>query len=128
LLPQGDSSTIKFVEIPFPAMSAAIAAGRVDSAWITEPFLTLAKQQNHVLHYGMNAISPQFLIGEWFTTRQWADGHTDALRRFRAVMSEVAGWANADHPKSAELLAKYTGLDPVLIASITRAQYGDRLT
>jgi NitT/TauT family transport system substrate-binding protein len=35
----GDSSTLKYVEMPFPAMAGAIEAGRVDAVVVVEPFL-----------------------------------------------------------------------------------------
>jgi ABC-type phosphate/phosphonate transport system substrate-binding protein len=43
----GDSSTIKFVEIPFPQTADALAAGRVDAAYLVEPFITIATKKNH---------------------------------------------------------------------------------
>jgi ABC-type nitrate/sulfonate/bicarbonate transport system substrate-binding protein len=38
----GDPSWIKFVELPFPDMPAALEAGRVDAIWVVEPFLSAA--------------------------------------------------------------------------------------
>ena len=41
----GDDSKLKFVELAFPDMPAALNNKLVDAAWIVEPFLTVAKGQ-----------------------------------------------------------------------------------
>jgi ABC-type nitrate/sulfonate/bicarbonate transport system substrate-binding protein len=123
----GDSSTVKFVEIPFGAMPAAIEAGRVDAAWVTEPFVTIGKKNGRVLTYGFDDISKQFLIGAWFTTSQWANGHADLVNRFASVMRETAVWANNNQARSGEILAKYSNLDPAVLGTMTRSHYAERL-
>jgi NitT/TauT family transport system substrate-binding protein len=123
----GDSSTVKFVEVPFGAMPAAIQAGRVDAAWITEPFVTIAKKNGRVLTYGFDDISKQFLIGAWFTTSQWANDHSYLVNRFASVMRETAVWANSNQARSGEILAKYSNLDPTVLSTMTRSHYAERL-
>ena len=41
----GDPTGVKFVELPFPDMPAALEEGRVDAVWVVEPFVTIAKDQ-----------------------------------------------------------------------------------
>src|SRR5258708_10988982 len=38
----GKSADVKFIELPFPAMAAAVEQKRVDAAYVIEPFLTAA--------------------------------------------------------------------------------------
>jgi len=52
----GDSTTVKFVEIPFPAIPAALEAHRIDAAFITEPFINLAAKSGRVLAYPWQTI------------------------------------------------------------------------
>jgi NitT/TauT family transport system substrate-binding protein len=124
----GDSSTLKFVEMPFAAMPAAFDAGRVDAALISEPFMSVAAKSARVLVYGYDCIAKDFLLGAYFTTPQWAKDHPDVIARFRTGMRQAAGWANANPAKSGELLAKYTKIDPTVIATMTRARFGEQLT
>jgi NitT/TauT family transport system substrate-binding protein len=124
----GDSSTIRFVELPFPAMPAALDAGRVDAAFVVEPFLGVAKKNGRVLAYVYDAISKHFLIGAWFTTPQWEKNHPDLVNRFAAAMHETAVWANKNQAKSGEILAKYTKIEPAVIATMARAHYAEQLT
>jgi NitT/TauT family transport system substrate-binding protein len=124
----GDSRTVKFVEVPSPAMTAALEAGRVDAAWVAEPFIGQALKNGRVLGSGFDGISKRFIVSAWFTSIQWAKEHPDLVKRFATVMHETAIWANENPGKSGEILAKYTGLDPAVIASMARTRYGDQLT
>jgi NitT/TauT family transport system substrate-binding protein len=124
----GDSSTVKFVEIPFPAMLPALDSGRVDAVWDAEPFLSTAAKSERVLEYGFDAIAKRFLIGAWFTTRQWANDHADAVARFTAAIHETAVWTNKNPAASGQILAKYTKIDPAVIATMTRSRCGETLT
>jgi NitT/TauT family transport system substrate-binding protein len=125
----GDASTAKYIEMPYAAMPAALAAGRIDVAYISEPFLAVVKKDVRVLGYSHNAIAKHFLQSAWFTTPQWAKDHADAVRRFAAAMRETAAWANqkANRARSAEILAKYTKIEPATVAAMERARFGDTL-
>jgi NitT/TauT family transport system substrate-binding protein len=123
----GDSSTVKFVEMPFPAMPAALEADRVDGAWVAEPFLSAATKNCRVAFYGFDAIAKRFLIGAWFTTMQWAGDHPDVVTRFAAVMHETAVWANKNQALSGTIVAKYTKIDPAVLATMTRSRYAEAL-
>jgi NitT/TauT family transport system substrate-binding protein len=124
----GDSSAVKFVEVPFPAMTAALDAGRVDAAWVAEPFIGPATKNGRAIAYGFDGISKHFIVSAWFTTPQWAKDHPDLVKRFAGVMRDTADWANTNPGKSGEILAKYTGLDPAVIATMARTRYGNQLT
>lgn len=124
----GDSSTVKFVEMPFPAMPAALEANRVDAAWVAEPFLSAATKNCRVAEYGFDAIAKRFLIGAWFTTMQWAGDHPDLVARFAAVMHETAVWANKNQAQSGAIVARYTKIDPAVLATMTRSRYAEALT
>ena len=47
-------------------------------------------------------------------------------RRFVDVMLQTAKWANAHHPESAAILAKYVGMTADAIQSSPRAVYGEK--
>lgn len=124
----GDSSTAKYVEMPFPAMVGALEAGRVDAAFDAEPFLSSAGSNVGVLATCFDAIAKRFLIGTWFSTVQWASAHPDAVARFASAIHETAVWTNKNPVASGQILAKYTKLEPAVIATMTRSQYAETLT
>lgn len=105
----GDSKTLKFIEIPFPQMSAAIEAGRVDAAFIPEPLLSNTLAGNaRLLATPADAISSPLLLGAWFTTSAYAKAHADIVRKVAAAMTETAAWINANPGPSADILQRYT--------------------
>jgi NitT/TauT family transport system substrate-binding protein len=121
----GDSSTVRFTEIPYPAMPAAVAVGRVDAAFITEPFVTVAARHGRVLVYGLGTIADDFLIAGWCAMPQWVHDHLAEAKRFEDVILASAAWANRNHAASGKILAKYTQLDPKLVAMMTRVHYAE---
>ncbi len=123
----GDSSLAKFVEIPLAAMPAALAAGRVDAVWISQPFLEQAKKDGRVLVYGFDTVAKSFISTAWLTTAQWANDHPSLVRRFAAVMRQTATWANTNNVASAQILAKYTKADPAVIETQPRSHFAEEL-
>src|SRR6185312_5426906 len=124
----GDLSSVKFVELAFPAMQPALDAGRIDAAAIAEPFLTAARKTDRVLASPYDSVAKSFLVAAFFTMVPWAKEHPDVVNRFASAIHEAAVWANKNHQQSAEILLKYTKIDPSLVAQMTRSYYGERLT
>ena len=106
----GDTSTTKFVEMPFPDMPGALVAGRIDAAVIAEPELSaaLAKGDVRVLGNCYDGIAKEFMIGAWFTTGDYAKAHPDIVRKFAAVMAETASWMNDNPGLSATIVQRNT--------------------
>ena len=126
----GDSTTVKFVEVPFSAMPVAIESARVDAVQVTEPFIAATAKNGRLLADHVNAaVAKRFLITAWFSTPQWAAAHAAAVRGFAAAIRETALWANqaSNAAKRTEILARYTKIDPAVIATMIPPHYGDQL-
>jgi NitT/TauT family transport system substrate-binding protein len=124
----GDSSTVSYVEIPFPAQPAALAAGRVDGVFEVEPFYGAASKNFRVLFAGYSAISKHFTINLWVTTPEFAKAHPDLVKRFVSVIHQTAVWANSHHEQSGALLAKFSNIPAETIAGMVRGHYGEEMT
>lgn len=124
----GDSSTVSYVEIPFPAQPAALAAGRVDAVFEVEPFFSAAAKTNRVLFAGYSSISKHFLVNLWVATPDWAKAHPDLIRKFVSVIHDTAVWANSHKDQSAVILAKYSNIPVETIAAMVRGHYAEELT
>jgi NitT/TauT family transport system substrate-binding protein len=122
----GDSSTIKFVEMPYTSMAAAIGEGRVDAGFLSEPDLDSAlRTVGRSIGPGYDAIADNFVIGAWFCTADYASAHADVVKRFAATMAETARWANGHRVQSAQILEKWTNTR--VDASMPRVVYAERL-
>jgi NitT/TauT family transport system substrate-binding protein len=123
----GDAAKVTFVEIPMPEMAAALGSGRIAAAFMVEPYVSQAKAATRVFGKPYDAIGRQVLTTGWITSVAWAKAHPDLVARFAAVMRRTAVWANANHPRSGEILARISGVDAKVIAQMSRARYGESL-
>ncbi len=127
----GDPLSVKFTEMPLPAMPDAVRSGRVDAASIdaaNEQELTKPDSDLRRLANVFDSVSPRFSPSVWFATSSWVAEHPAAAKTFVVVMAQTAAWANANHSASAEILAKYLSKPPQDIDAVTRAAYAVRLT
>jgi len=107
----GDISSVKFVELPPPAMVPALLAGRIDAASLSEPFLDMERSKLRVLAHDVEAVSPNNMITAWFTTSEWAAKNPATVKAFAAAIGEAAVWANKNPEAAAKILGKYMSID-----------------
>ena len=82
---------------PFPNMPAALAEGKVDAAWVTEPFVTVAEEAGaHVLAYTYSGALKNFPIGPWATTNSFAEKNPAAVKEFTAAITKAEQMAASD--------------------------------
>lgn len=106
----GDSSTVKFLELPYSAMGAAVTSGRVDAAHVEEPTLTFLGTVNYRnIAAPSDAIASQWCQGGYFCTLAFAQANRDIVKRFAAAMADAAVWANNNHEATARIIEKYSG-------------------
>ena len=122
----GDSSQVKFVELPSVVMAKALTEKRIDAAFIPEPFVSAVARVAKKIATPMDAIAPQFYQGAHFTTVSFAKANVEALQRFEAVLYETALWANKNHDKSAEILVQSTHIDIDSVRGAVRSQYATK--
>lgn len=124
----GDSKSVKLIEVPFSGVGAALAQGRIDAAMLVEPFTSAARAQGQIKILGdpQAAIGRGYMVTGWYAKADWLNANRDTARRFVDVMLQTAKWANAHHPESAAILAKYVGMTADAIQSSPRAVYGEK--
>jgi NitT/TauT family transport system substrate-binding protein len=120
----GDAKTVKFVELVFSEMGAALKQKRIDAAMISEPLLTEAAADIEPLGDAFGAIAPEFIIGAFVASRTWAAANVATARAFNAAMHDTAAFANANRPATAKILTTADKLDPATVAAMARATYG----
>jgi NitT/TauT family transport system substrate-binding protein len=124
----GDSKSVHFVELPNSEMPAALKAGRIDAAMISEPALSQAKADVDLLADAFGAIAPRYTLGVFVASKAWVTANPDAAHRFVEAMVEAARWANTHHAETAKILAPFLGTDAASIAATARSTFGDTLT
>lgn len=118
----GDSSTVKWIELPIPAVAAALEAGRIDAGLTTEPFMTrdITAGKIRPLVDMLNGYPGAILQGAYFSMRPFADANPDAVVRFARVLRQAAAYTNVHAPETLSLLVANTGLEPDVAAKMHR--------
>jgi NitT/TauT family transport system substrate-binding protein len=117
----GDSKALKFLEVTNSAIPEAVASGRIDMGTVTDPIYGLALTMGKVRTLGtpLSSISRRFMQAAYFTTADGLAKNRAAITAFRRVIVEMSTYAN-DHPEMmAPVIAKYTGIDPKVMAQQT---------
>jgi NitT/TauT family transport system substrate-binding protein len=115
----GDPSSIKFVELAFPDMPAALEAGRVDAVWVVEPFLsaTLAAG-GHLVASNYVDTAPDLTVALYFTSEQLAKDDPDLVSKFTDAMTESLAYADAHPDEARQVLTSYTQIDEAVIQKL----------
>ncbi|MCP2266834.1 ABC transporter substrate-binding protein [Promicromonospora thailandica] len=111
----GDPSAVEFVEMPFPEMLPALAAGEIDAAWVVEPFLTTAVQQGaKIISSNFAQTDHDLLVAAYFTSDQTIQQSPETVAAFTEAIKEALTYAQ-DHPdETRAVLDTYTEIDPVV--------------
>jgi NitT/TauT family transport system substrate-binding protein len=125
----GDASTLKLVEIPMSQGAAAVDTGRLDATILIQPFFHAAQVAGKLRIIGdpSSALGSHFMQSCWFTTQTYAQKNPDVLDRFMKAMRECSAYVNGHHPETADLLAKFAGLESANLQQARIAQ-GVRLS
>ena len=117
----GDSSTVKWVEMPYTAMLAALDQGRADIASVGNPVLAVALESGKTRNLGVpyDGIAPRFLIAGWFCTDRYAAANRPVVERFNAAMRQATIYANEHHQELVPLVAAYTKIAPEALTKKT---------
>lgn len=116
----GNSSKIKFVEIPFPNMEAALVAGKVDAISVHEPFAAAAarKPETRVLSNPWGDVLPKFLIASWFASEKWIQKNKETAQAFVRAINRGIDAIHADKEGARAAMIKWAGLNPDMIGKI----------
>jgi NitT/TauT family transport system substrate-binding protein len=116
----GDPSSIRFVELPFPDMPAALQAGRVDAIWVVEPFLSASLGQGGRL-VASNYVdtAPNLTVAVYFTSEKLIKDDPDLVKRFTEAMTESLAYADAHPDEARQVLTTYTQIDEAVIKDLT---------
>ncbi|MFE7902714.1 ABC transporter substrate-binding protein [Streptomyces sp. NPDC057424] len=116
----GDPSKVKFIEMPFDQMPAALDGGQVDAAWMGEPALTIAMGQGaRVVASPFAETDPKLTIATYFASAKLAQENPDLVKKFTEAVSESLEYAS-EHPDEArQIVTTYTKIDGEVLKSLT---------
>lgn len=112
----GDSSSVSFVEIPFPDAGAAVDNGQVDAAFVVEPFVTSAiANGNRVLSYGYAEFDENLDVAAYFAS---TTEDPELVKKFQAAMTKSLEYAQDNPDAVRDIIATYTETPADVLAEI----------
>ena len=104
-----DINSLKFLEVPFPDMNAALDAKRVDGACVVEPFVSQGKtgKARGIDPFYVNT-APDLSVATYFTSRQYATQNKDVVDRFVTAIKKSLDYAQSHPDETRAVLTTYT--------------------
>jgi NitT/TauT family transport system substrate-binding protein len=120
----GDPSKVKFVELAFDQMPAALAKGQIDAAMAVEPALTTIKSQGGTeIASPFIDIAPDLTIAMYFTSTQYAAKNPAVVKAFQEATAESLAYANTHPDEVRKVLTTYTKIPANLLSALTLPQW-----
>lgn len=113
---------IKFSEIPYPDMEAALAAERVDAAVVWEPFVSQAIANNSAIAFDckpMSYMGDQILIASWFSEKEWVESHPEQVKKFVEAIMMANEFISNNPDDARSITANYTNIDSSLAQNMS---------
>lgn len=116
----GDPKSVKFVELAFPDMLAALSSHRVAAAQVVEPFLSggLAQGDRLVANNYVDTADKLTIAGYFATTKE-ISSKADLVKNFTTAMNESLTYANSHPDEVRNIVTTYTKITAAQAAKLT---------
>jgi NitT/TauT family transport system substrate-binding protein len=117
-----DTAGVRFVDVSYPTMGAALQNGSVDASFATDPFLARFKQTPgvRVVLDTIGGPTDDFPIGCYHTTRRFAQQNPRTVAAFQRAMARAQKLAVSDRDEVTRILPSYiSGLTPDTADTVT---------
>jgi NitT/TauT family transport system substrate-binding protein len=114
-----DVSKIKLAEVDFPDMVPALEAGRVDAAFVIEPFVSQGLAAgDRAIDRPYTGTKPGLQIGCYFTSEKYLQENPEVVKNFHAGVADTAAAIQQDPDSFRKFLAEASKLPPAATAKI----------
>ena len=119
-----DYKKVKYVEVPFPDANGALDTGRIDAAFVVEPFVSQGKAQgaNEVTH-SFEETAPNYAVATYFVTKQYAAQNKDVLDRFVRAINKSLDYSQNHPDRVRQVVPTYTKIPKDVAAKMKLPQW-----
>lgn len=124
-----DTTKVKFVAIPFPAMATALKAGQIDAMASVEPFITSAEETLGAVPLLDECQGPTagISVSGYWGTQSWVEKNPAIARAFQRAVMKAQALADGDRRVIEQVLPTYTKITPKIAQLISLPYYPTRL-
>ena len=124
-----DPSTVRAVEVPFPAMADQLKAKRVDAVEAVEPFAgALRNNGNVVLTAPLLSAGKEVLFPFWISQGAWARDHRDTLGAWKASLDDAIAFIKSNPDEARKIVAQYSKLPEAVVKATPFPTYRTAIT
>ncbi|MFD9390946.1 ABC transporter substrate-binding protein [Streptomyces sp. NPDC060000] len=116
----GDPDGVKFVELAFDQMPAALDSGQIDAAMVVEPALATIRSQGGVeIASPLVDVAPNLTVAMYFTSTQYAQKNPEVVKKFQEATAESLAYADAHPDEVRQIVTTYTKIPASVLAQVT---------
>lgn len=124
----GDPDEVRFVELGFPDMPAAMQAGNVEAIWVPEPFITIVLGSGgRVVTYPGQQSVPGHPTQLFFTTAELVESDPELVRSMTEALNETLEYADANPDAVRAAASDVVKMEPDLLAKVRMEEFGSDL-
>ena len=121
------TSSVRYVQIPFPDMVAALKAHKVDAISTIEPYITGSEEQDGAVPVLSQCTGPtaNFPMSGYFATAAWTRKYPNTAKAFERAIDEAQNLAEGNQQAVRSILPAYTKIDKQTADVISMSTYPD---
>ncbi|MEV7341346.1 ABC transporter substrate-binding protein [Streptomyces sp. NPDC093544] len=115
----GDPDKVKFVEMAFDQMPAALDSGQVDAAMVVEPALATVKSQGgREIASPFLDVAPNLTIAMYFTSTQYQQQNPELVKKFQEATAESLAYADSHPDEARDIVTTYTKIPAAVLGDV----------
>jgi NitT/TauT family transport system substrate-binding protein len=116
---------VKWAVVPFPLMGAALAAHKVDAAYMAEPYVTQAEEKlgAQVLFDSAQGATANFPVGGFVVTDKWYQQNPRTAAAFDRALKKGQALADTSRPAVEQALTTATTINKQTAALMSLGNY-----
>ncbi|WP_406005762.1 ABC transporter substrate-binding protein [Streptomyces sp. NBC_00637] len=116
----GDPDKVKFVELAFDQMPAALDSGQIDAAMVVEPALATVKSQGATeIASPLVDVAPNLTVAMYFTSTQYTQKNPDVVKKFQEATAESLAYADSHPDEVRQIVTTYTKIPASVLTQVT---------
>ncbi len=123
----GDPKAVKFVEVPIPAVPAALDQKRILAGETSQPTQASAIANGYRFLAAYDAIALQFAASVLYTTKDYSAKNPGVIRAFMKVTYDSARICNGKPDSTLQMMSDFTGVSLEVMQKTPRVGLGTEL-
>ncbi|MFI6370476.1 ABC transporter substrate-binding protein [Streptomyces sp. NPDC050546] len=116
----GDPDKVRFVELGFEQMPAALDSGEIDAAQVVEPAQAAVKSGGgRVIASPLVDVAPKLTVAMYFTSTRYAKQNPEVVKKFQDATAESLAYADSHPDEARRIVTTYTTIPANVLARVT---------